>query len=214
MQKSAKKKEVKQDPVELLICHDKTLARRDCEAKLFQIRQKKALRKRIYIFDEATEDYEDYKKWFYTGIPNTYFAMYARHRTCYRKGEQLLNSYGARDNRFLLTNYGFTLRQNKYNSLGFKVFLNYREEGRTETHAKIIKIKKNKLSQELLQYLRASLIFSFQKKHGSTENQFYKNLLVSVPVNPNFEKMILNTGINLIHDLLYTKYATSLEEDE
>ena len=62
----------------------------------------------------------------------------------------MLNSYGARDNRFLLTNYGFTLRQNKYNSLGFKVFLNYKDSGVTESHPKIIRIKKNKLSEDLL----------------------------------------------------------------
>lgn len=93
-----------------MIQNDKTLARRDVEAKLFKIRQKKALRKRVYTFDEANEDYEDYKKWFNSDMENCYFAMYARHRTCYRKGDQLLNSYGARDNRFLLTNYGFTLR--------------------------------------------------------------------------------------------------------
>jgi hypothetical protein len=75
-----------------------------------------------------------------------------------------MNSYGARDNRHLLTNYGFTLRQNKYNSLGFKVFLNFNEAGKLERFQKIIRIKKNKLSEELLQYLRASLIFSYQTK--------------------------------------------------
>ena len=96
--------------------------------------------------------------------------MYPRYRTSYRKGDQLLNSYGARDNRFLLTNYGFTLRQNKFNSLGFKVFLNFNEDGRKESHTKIIRMKKNKLSEELLQYLRASFIFSYRKKHGNQSN--------------------------------------------
>ena len=89
---------------------DKVLARRDLQAKLFKIRQRKALRKRIFVFEEANEDYEEYKNWYNSNMENIYFAMYARHRTCYRKGDQLLNSYGARDNRFLLTNYGFTLR--------------------------------------------------------------------------------------------------------
>ena len=126
------------------------MSRRDLQAKLFKIRQRKALRKRIFVFEEAAEDYEEYKNWYNTDMENIYFAMYARHRTCYRKGDQLLNSYGARDNRFLLTNYGFTLRQNKYNSLGFKVFLNYKDQGMTESHPKIIRIKKNKLSEELL----------------------------------------------------------------
>ena len=118
---------------------------------MFKIRQKKALRKRIFVFEEAIEDYtEDYTKWFSDDTEHCYFAMYARHRTCYRKGDQLLNSYGARDNRHLLTNYGFTLRQNKYNSIGFKVFLNYNEQGMYECSSKIIRIKKKKLSEELL----------------------------------------------------------------
>jgi hypothetical protein len=60
-------------------------------------------------------------------MEDVYFAMYSRHRTCYRKGDQLMNSYGLRGNRFLLTNYGFTIRKNKYNSLGFKVFIKYGE---------------------------------------------------------------------------------------
>ena len=124
--------------------------------------------------------------------------MYARHRTCYRKGDQLLNSYGARDNRHLLTNYGFTIRQNKYNSLGFKVFLNFNEEGKQEQFQKVIKIKKNKLSEDLLQYLRASLIFSYQKTNGSLENNYLKELRVSVPVNVGFEIHIIKTGIHLI----------------
>ncbi len=50
--------------------------------------------------------------------------MGTKFKTCYRKGEQLFNCYGLRTNRFLLLNYGFCLRNNKYNSLGFKVFVN------------------------------------------------------------------------------------------
>lgn len=98
--------------------------------------------------------------------------MYTRHRTCYRKGDQLLNSYGLRDNRHLLTNYGFTLRQNKFNSLRFKVFLNYQEEegGQTQTFGKIIRIKKNRLSEGLLTYIRACLVFNHQKTNGTIEN--------------------------------------------
>ena len=106
--------------------------------------------KRCFVFTETHEDDEDYKKWFSADLPNCYFAMYCRHKTAYRKGDQLFNSYGARDNRFLLTNYGFTLRRNKYNSLGFKVFLNFNVEGKTNQFQKIIKIKLNKLSESLL----------------------------------------------------------------
>ena len=50
--------------IDQLIDKDKTLSRKDAEAKLYKIRQKKALRKRIFNFHEATEDCEEYKKWF------------------------------------------------------------------------------------------------------------------------------------------------------
>ena len=69
-------------------------------------------------------------------------------------------------------------------------------------------MKKRRLSTELLQYLRASLIESFKKKNGSVANNYLKNLLVSVPVDASFEKHILKTGINLVNNLLETKYAT------
>lgn len=51
--------------------------------------------------------------------------MGTKYKTFFKKGDQLFNCYGRRTNRFLLINYGFCLRHNKYNSLGFKVFVNY-----------------------------------------------------------------------------------------
>ena len=125
MQRLGKKKKKEEDVVSNLLDRDKTLARRDIECKLYKLRNKKHQRKRVFTFDEELEFEENFKKWWKPTMPNVYFAMSARHRTCYRKGDQLLNSYGCRTNRFLLTNYGFTIRQNKYNSLGFKVFVNY-----------------------------------------------------------------------------------------
>ena len=75
------------------------------------------------------------------------------------------------------------------------MFLNFNKEGETEKFQKIIRIKKNKLSEELLQYLRASLIASYQKNNGSAQNNYMQNLLVSVPVDIGFEKHIINTGL-------------------
>ena len=118
-------------------------------------------------------------------------------------------------NRFLLTNYGFTIRQNKYNSLGFKVFVNF-DSDKTEQqcrYQKIIKLKKNKLSEDLLQYLRANLIFSYRTDHGNDKNNHYLDLLVSSPVSLDFEIYILGQGIGLVRNLLENKYATSIKED-
>lgn len=117
--------------VDLLLNDDKLLSRRDAEAKLNKIRNKRNLRQRIFVFQEIGEGEENFKAWWRQDLKNAYFAMYARHRTCYRKGDQLLNSYGMRNNRFLLTNYGFAMRRNKYNSLGLKVFVNFTSEGQT-----------------------------------------------------------------------------------
>ena len=83
-------------------------------------------------------------------MEDTYFSMNTRHRTCYRKGDQLFNSYGLRTNRFLIVNYGFTIRQNKYNYLGFKVFVNLGPDSSDQKYVKVLKLKKNKLSEPLL----------------------------------------------------------------
>ena len=79
-----KKKEEKVDPIDQLISWNKTLARRDAEAKLMKVRTKRALRKRVFKFDEIGEDTEDFKRWFSTDLSNCYFAMYTRAKTCYR----------------------------------------------------------------------------------------------------------------------------------
>ena len=82
-----------------------------------------------------------------------------------------------------------------------------------EKFQKIIRIKKNKLAEELLQYLRASLIFSYQTKFGNEFNNGLKQLLVSVPVDTDFEIYILKTGIDLVKQLLCFKYPTQLSQD-
>jgi hypothetical protein len=38
------------------------------------------------------------------------------------KGEQIFNSYGRRNNRFLLLWYGFTFDGNKYDSVAFRIW--------------------------------------------------------------------------------------------
>ena len=43
--------------------------------------------RRVYIHEEIEESTENYNNWFKPEMPHTFFAMYARHKTCYRKGE-------------------------------------------------------------------------------------------------------------------------------
>ena len=47
----------------------------------------------------------------------------------------------------------------------------------------------------------------------NAENNYLKELRVSVPVNVGFEIHIIKTGIHLIWQLLNLKYKTTLEED-
>jgi hypothetical protein len=113
--------------IRTLIERDEDLMTRDLQAKLQKIRFWKQHRKRVLGPVIPSEEY-DLNEDFSWITPETeddiYYAMGAKFKTCYRKGEQLFNCYGLRTNRFLLLNYGFCLRNNKYNSLGFKVFVN------------------------------------------------------------------------------------------
>jgi hypothetical protein len=63
----------------------------------------------------------------------------------------------------LLLNYGFCLRNNKYNSLGFKVFVNYKPADKTKDeendetdesrYQKVIKLKRDKLCEGILSHV-------------------------------------------------------------
>lgn len=92
----------------------------------------KLSRQSVRVYAEHPEPGEQFKKWFDPDMEDAYFSMNTRHGSCYRKGDQLFNSYGLRTNRFLIVNYGFTIRQNKYNYLGFKVFVNVTNEDKQE----------------------------------------------------------------------------------
>ena len=150
----------KEDIVNTLIQKDKSLYRRDLEARLARVRRQqsalKKFRKISNITAEELTDFdgtEDYSWW--RGVEDdrgVYFAMGTKFSSHYRKGDQLFNCYGRRTNRFLLVNYGFCLRQNKYNSLGFKVFVNNSEKDVNEPQKfrKVIRMKLKKLSQDLL----------------------------------------------------------------
>lgn len=128
----------------------------------------------------------------------------------------MFNSYGLRSNRFLIANYGFTMRQNRYNSLNFKVFVNdVTDPLQTNRHVKILKLKKDRLNTSLLQYLRANLIVEFAKKLNEKGDEISKKrtarLLVSAPVDIEFEIKVLQTAIGLVSGMLSSKFATTIE---
>ena len=106
---------------------------------------------KICSLPETPEFSETFKQWWDPALKNVFFAMNVRYWTSYCKGDQLFNSYGLRSNRFLIANYGFTMRQNRYNSLNFKVFVNdVTDPLQTNRHVKILKLKKDRLNLCLL----------------------------------------------------------------
>jgi hypothetical protein len=80
------------------------------------------------------------------------------------------------------------------------------EEGEESRYQKIIKLKREKLSEDLLQYLRANLIFSY--KGGNKEL-----LLVSSPVDIDFELFTVSCALNLMKNMMNSKYPTTLDQD-
>ena len=70
-------------------------------------------------------------------------------------------------------------------------------------------MKLNRLTLDLLQYLRANLVFAFRFK-----SQKMRNLVtVSSPVDTEFEIFTLEQAIMLIESMINTKYPTSLDFD-
>ena len=100
--------------------------------------------------------------------------------------------------------------------MGFKVFVTTTEDKHeNKKYQKIIKLKRNRLSEHFMQYLRANLIFTFQKNSPNVKDI---PLLISAPVQLDFEIQVLSTGIKVLSSMFGTPerkgmYKTTLEED-
>lgn len=70
-------------------------------------------------------------------------------------------------------------------------------------------MKLHKVSLDLLQYLRANLVFSFHFNPPTVRNQ----VTVSTPLDTSFELKCIHEGINLVKSMLQTKFKTTYEED-
>lgn len=77
-----------------------------------------------YNSSEEEDDEENFA-WYTDGDKDTYFVLCTKYKNVYKKGQQVFHCYGRRTNRFLLLNYGFCLNNNKYNSLSFRVWINF-----------------------------------------------------------------------------------------
>lgn len=71
------------------------------------------------------EDDEENFAWYKDSDPDTYFVLCTKYKNTFAENQQIFHCYGRRTNRFLLLNYGFCLNNNKYNSLSFRVWVNF-----------------------------------------------------------------------------------------
>eukprot|EP00347_Sterkiella_histriomuscorum_P011977 403370373 len=177
------------------------------------------------LSESSDEDDEEFK-WYKDQDQNTYFSLCTQYKTAYAKNTQMYHFYGRRTNRFLLLNYGFVLQDNKYNSITLRVYVtlnnkHFKEQadsssqskeimqalGLEQRISKYLKLKKDKLNEDLLAYMRASLLSSYQ---GDKNHEF---ILISAPVEIKFEQQVLLSAITLLKNLLDNRFKTSMAED-
>ena len=72
----------------------------------------------------------------------------------------------------------------------------------------MIKLKKNRIRDDFFAYVRMSLMQKFEK-----DNKMKEHILVSSPVDIEFEMFVLALAVNLLNSLLAKRFNTSLEED-
>ncbi len=80
------------------------------------------------------------------------------------------------------------------------------EEDKDNRISKIIRLKRNKIGEEIFAYLRANLLNTYKGKN-------LEYLLVSAPVDAEFEMLVVACTINLLKGLLASRFKKSLEDD-
>ena len=72
----------------------------------------------------------------------------------------------------------------------------------------MIKLKKNRIRDDFFAYVRMSLMQKFEK-----DNKMKDHILVSSPVDIEFEMFMLALAVNLLNSLLTNRFKTTLDED-
>ena len=77
--------------------------------------------------------------------------------------------------------------------------------------SKMLKLKDNRLKDDLLAYIRMSLI---QKNEKDTGEKVKDNILISTPVDIEFEMLTLGCAIHLLNQLLSSRFrGVTVEQD-
>ena len=120
--------------------------------------------------DHSSDDDEEEENfaWYNMDHDETYFTLTTSTKNVFKKDDQLFICYGRTSNQYLLNNYGFSLANNKYNSLRFRVNLDFgwkkKMDGEIQESpeelkvTKIIKLKEHRLRDECFAYIRSNLM--------------------------------------------------------
>lgn len=157
-------------------------------------------------YDEDDELQEEFKD-----LNENYFFMSTGVRTCFKKGEQVLNSYGRLSNRNLLLDYGFAIPENRYDSVFF--FLWLPRSGREG----LVKIEDIEAKSD--EYLYCTELFRLKPKRLNIDvfihyregmkNEPIKNF----PSDISVELEIIEKFLNICLEI-YEGFDTSLEYDK
>jgi hypothetical protein len=175
--------------------------------------RKAALRE---LNEDKAGDWEENFAWYDLRDKDQFFVLHTGDNNCYKKGDQVFHCYGDHNNQSLIKNYGFCLKKNKYESLRFKVSIDFnwkenKNAKETNDKAKIqrdINLKEHRLKDELFAYIRSNLI---QEQEKQTKVQ--SNLLISSPSDPAFEMLVVGCTINLLESLAKSRFTTTIEQD-
>ena len=146
------------------------------------------------------------------------FRLYPTGENQYLKGAEVFNSYGRRDNRFLLMEYGFSLYENEWDTIN--ISLNLKDE-----HAE------HPLKLELLQRFNVSSKRSFRLRHGRLNQDFLSMCRLSAMSKYEMEDRrnelrFWSEGVSIVNELeahevymnmlfeVLSHYPTTFEEDE
>lgn len=73
--------------------------------------------------------------------------------------------------------------------------------------SKVLRLKMNRINEEVFAYIRANLLNTYKGKN-------LEYLLVSTPVDVEFELLVVACTINLLKGLLASRFKTPLEVDQ
>jgi len=167
-------------------------------------------------------------RWYRYDSNETYFILINMGPAAIKPGEQVFFTYGRRSNQCLVENYGFTLDHNNfYSHLPFRAVLATNPKAKIKSAkellpdekmladeenfyavTELLKVKYNKVSPEVLSFLRSVLMES------NYEADDKKYLMVSSPRVIDFELMVLKFGVELLQEYGKTCFSDPVQNQQ